>query len=373
MTLSQIASVIGGRLKGPGDLSVKGIATSPANATESDIALAFDKRMLKQVDNCCAAALVVPEGFQSERPLIFVERPNLAIYKVLMAMQPPRYYPEAGIHATAVVDSTCEMGANVAIGPYVVIGPKTKIGGRTKIMAGTIIGGEVVIGEDCLIHPGCLIADRVKIGNRVTLQQGASLGSDGFGYVTEKPSNMELRMAGINELSMEANPLLKIPQIGTVVVEDDVEIGSCATIDRATMGATTIGKGSKIDNLVMIAHNNTIGKEVIVVGQAGVGGSCSIGDRVIIAGQVGIKDHITIGCDAIIEGQAGVMKDVNEQDVLVGVPAIAVRDHMTQLAATRRLPKLLDEFRALQKRVAQIEDELSQICPGGVLANGSDS
>jgi UDP-3-O-[3-hydroxymyristoyl] glucosamine N-acyltransferase len=372
MTLTQIASVIGGRVQGPGDLTVSSIATSPLHATESDIVLAFDKDFLKQVDRCRAAALVVPEGFKSERPLILVERPNLAIYKVLTALQPKRYFPEAGVHPTAVVDASCELGDRVAIGPYVTVGPKTKIGNGTKIMSHVTIGGEVVIGEDCLIHPGCMIADYVIIGNRVIMQQGAALGSDGFGYVSERPSNMELRLAGVKELSFEPNPLLKIPQIGTVIIEDDVEIGANTTIDRATIGATKIGKGTKIDNLVMVAHNCTIGKETILVAQVGVAGSCSIGDRAILAGQVGVKDHITIGRDAILEGQAGVMKDVADEDVQVGAPAIPVRDFMTHVAHTKKLPKLFAEFKALQKRVAELEKELER-AGGGALVHGSKS
>ena len=373
MTLTQIASVIGGRVQGPADLTVSSIATSPLHATESDIALAFDKSFLKQVDQCKAAALVVPEGFQSDRPLILVERPKLAIYKVLSALAPKRYFPEPGIHPTAIVDPSCELGEKVAIGPYVVIGPKTKIGSGTKIMANTTIGGEVVIGQNCLIHPGCMIADYVIVGNRVIMQQGAALGSDGFGYVTERPSNMELRMEGIKELSFEPNPLLKIPQIGTVIIEDDVEIGSNTTIDRATIGATKVGKGTKIDNLVMIAHNCTIGKEVILIAQVGIAGSSQVEDRAILAGQVGVNDHIKIGRDAILQGQAGVMKDVAAEDVLVGAPAIPVRDFMTQVAHTKKLPKLFDEFKALQKRVAELEKELERVSGGGALVHGSRS
>jgi UDP-3-O-[3-hydroxymyristoyl] glucosamine N-acyltransferase len=217
-----------------------------------------------------------------------------------------------------------------------------------------------------------MIADYVIIGNRVIMQQGAALGSDGFGYVSERPSNMELRLAGVKELSFEANPLLKIPQIGTVIIEDDVEIGANTTIDRATIGATRIGKGTKIDNLVMVAHNCTIGKETILVAQVGVAGSCSIGDRAILAGQVGVKDHITIGRDAILEGQAGVMKDVPDEDVQVGAPAIPVRDFMTHVAHTKKLPKLFDEFKALQKRVAELEKELER-AGGGALVRGPKS
>jgi UDP-3-O-[3-hydroxymyristoyl] glucosamine N-acyltransferase len=206
-----------------------------------------------------------------------------------------------------------------------------------------------------------LIADYVQLGNRVVLQQGASLGSDGFGYVTERLSNMELRMNGINELSDDANPLLKIPQIGTVVVEDDVEIGSNTTIDRATIGTTKIGRGTKIDNLVMVAHNCRIGKEVIVVAQAGIAGSCTVGDRVVIAGQAGLKDHINVGKDAILEGQCGVMKNVEERAVVIGSPSVPVREFMTDVILTRKLPSLFDQFKIAQKKIADLESKLDQL------------
>jgi len=373
MSLKEIAAIIGGQLHGPNDLIVENIATSPFEACESDLAFAFDKKLLKEIENCKAKALIVPVGFKLDRPFIAVERPNLAIYKVLSVLQPKRYYPALGIHATAVVDSSAEIHPEAAIGPYVVIGAKTKIGARTKIMAGTVIGGEVTIGQDCLFYPNCNVSDYVKIGNRVILQQGASLGADGFGYVTEKLSNMERRMAGMKELSLESNPMLKIPQIGTVIIEDDVEIGSNTTIDRATIGATTIGRGTKIDNQVMIAHNCKIGEEAIIIAQVAIAGSCSIGERVILAGQAGIKDHITIGRDAIIEGQAGVMRDVEPEDIQVGAPARPVRDFMSQVAAAKKLPKLLDEFRALSKRVYELEAQLAENSAGGVCVGSPNS
>ena len=177
----------------------------------------------------------------------------------------------------------------------------------------------------------------------------------------------------MTELSFESNPLLKIPQIGTVIIEDDVEIGSNTTIDRATIGATTIGRGTKIDNQVMIAHNCTIGKDVIIVAQVGIAGSCTIGDRAIIAGQAGLKDHIIIGHDAIIEGKAGVMKDVEPKDIQVGIPATQVKEYMTSVVSTRRLPKFFAEFRALQQRVAQLEKVQESTFAGGEHGNGSQS
>jgi UDP-3-O-[3-hydroxymyristoyl] glucosamine N-acyltransferase len=355
MSLNQIAQFVGGRVEGPADLTVSGMSPSPHDATEDDIALAFEKKYLKELDSFRAKALVVPEGVRSSKPLVLVQRPNLAIYKILSALKPRIYGPGKGIHPTAVVDPTAEIGDDIAIGPHVVIGPKSKIGAKTTIMAGTVIGGEVVIGESCFFHPGCLIGDRVKIGNRVIMQQGASIGSDGFGYVTERISNLELRMAGKNEFSSEPNPHLKIPQIGTVVIEDDVEIGSNSTIARATIGATVIGKGTKIDNLVMVAHNCRIGREVLLVAQVGIAGSCIINDRAILAGQVGIADHISVGEDAVLEGQAGVMKDIGNQEIQVGTPSMGVRDFFTARALERKLPKLFDEVRQLKKQVAELQ------------------
>jgi UDP-3-O-[3-hydroxymyristoyl] glucosamine N-acyltransferase len=359
MTLGQIAAVVGGRVKGSADIKVNSVATSPLAATSSDLALIFEKEMLKRIGECKAAAIMVPEGTDADRPLIVVERPMLAIQRILTAAGVKRYFPEKGLHPTAVIDPTAELGANVAIGPLVVIGPGTKIGARTIIMANTVIGGEVLVGDDCLIYPGVILSDFVRIGNRVILQQGCSLGSDGYGYVTEKPSNLEKKAAGRTDFSDDENPLLKIPQIGTVIIEDDVEIGSNTTIDRATMGATIVGRGSKIDNLVMIAHNCRIGRECIVVGQAAIGGSTKINDRAVVAGNAGIKDHLEIGKDAIVEAMAGVMKDVPEHDVQVGVPATPVRQFFTEVAHVRRLPKMASEVKALQKRLAALEEKLA--------------
>ena len=358
MTLSQIAALIGGRVQGSEQLKVSNFAESPFNATEGDIALVTDKKLLKRLSDCKASAMIVPEGTQSDKPLILVKRPTLAIQKMLSAVKPNRFLPAIGVHPTAVVDPSAEIGDKVAIGPLVVIGPKSKIGARTTIMAGTVIGGAVQIGEDCLLHPGCLVADYVKLGNRVILQQGASLGSDGFGYVTERPSNMELRMAGSSELSDDANPLLKIPQIGTVILEDDVEIGANTTIDRATIGATRIGAGTKIDNLVMIAHNCTLGREVLVISHATIGGSASVGDRSVLAAHAGVKDHVKVGKDVIAEAYGALMKDVDDLGVQSGIPAMPVRDFWNVYAHTKKLPRLSDDFKALQKRVAQLEQLL---------------
>jgi UDP-3-O-[3-hydroxymyristoyl] glucosamine N-acyltransferase len=359
LSLQQIASVAGGRLEGA-DIKVKSIALSPFAAQEGDLAFVFEPKYIAQISECKASAVMVPEGVRTKLPAIVVERPLVAVQKMLSVVQPKRYYPEPGVHHTAIVDPTAELGEGVCIGPYVIIGPKSKIGARTILMAHTVIGGEVRIGEDCLFHPQVMIEDHCRIGNRVILQAGTCIGPDGFSYVTQKTSNMERRIAGDFNLVDESNPHLKIPNIGDVIIEDDVELGSHTTIDRATMGSTVIGAGTKIDNLVMIAHNNRIGKECLIISQVGMAGSCTVGDRAIIAGQTGIKDHIHIGKDAIIQAHSGIMQDVGEGEVVCGIPAVPTKLFFQGIAAHKKLPDMLKEFRSMKRRVEQLEKQLQE-------------
>lgn len=359
LALKEIAFFIGGKVEGNPDTKVSNFAMNPLNAKEGDLAVLFDKAYLKRIDECKATAAIVPTGTKCSLPHITVDRPLLAMQRMLGVMQPKRFLPPKGVHPTAVIDETATLGEGVAIGPHVVVGPGSSIGDNTIVMAGCVIGGQVKIGRNCLLHPGCLLADYTQVGNRVIFQQGASIGADGFSYVTEKMSNIERRLAGIKELSKEQNSNLKIPNIGNVVIEDDVEIGSCATIDRATVGSTKIGAGTKIDNLVMVAHNCTIGKDVLIISQVAIAGSCKIGDRAILAGQAGLKDHVTIGADAIVEGQAGVLSDIEENDVVVGSPAWSARESLTALACSRKTPQMVKDIRALQKKVAELEAKLS--------------
>jgi UDP-3-O-[3-hydroxymyristoyl] glucosamine N-acyltransferase len=359
-TLQEIAAVAGGKVGAGPETKVKRVAFSPLHAGPGDLALLFEPKMLAALPHCKASAVLVPEGTQCSVPHITVKRPKLALQRMLSAVQPKRFLPAAGVHPTAVVDPTAELAEGVAIGPLAYVGPQTKIGARTVIGPGVMIGGKVIIGEDCVIHQGSTIADYVQIGNRVTLQQGASIGPDGFGYVTEHESNLEIRENGQTgaALSNEPNPLLKIPQTGTVILGDDVEVGSNACIDRATIGATTIGAGTKIDNLVMIAHNNTIGKECIFVAGSSAAGSCVIGDRVVFAGFAGTKDHLRVGNDGVLLAQAGVMFDVEEGQMVVGTPAAPVREYFTQIAHTKKLPSYAKEIRDLKKKVEQLEKTL---------------
>lgn len=362
MSLQQIAHVLGGRVEGPADLKVSSVAVSPMHATENDLALVFDEKLVAKLADCKAKALVVTESAsdKTEIPRIVVKRPMLAVQRMLTAVAPKRHVPPQGVHSSAVVDPSVELGDGVAIGPLVVIGPQCKIGTNTVIQPGTVLGAKVEVGENCLIGAGCLIADAVKIGNRVILQQGAILGSDGFGYATERESNLERRLRGNRDLDESSNPHLKIPHIGTVIIEDDVEIGSSTTIDRSTMGATTIGQGTKIDNQVMIAHNCRIGKEVLIIATTAVGGSCTIEDRAIISGSVCLSDHLRIGKDAIIEGMSGVMRDIPDGDVQVGIPAMGRREYIQQVVRVQRLKETNADVKKLKERVEKLEALLAE-------------
>jgi len=353
--IHEIALLIGGKAQTDRNVKAGTVCFSPLEAQEGDVVFIFDGKLLNRLDECKATIKIIPTGTKCSTPCVYVDRPLLAVQKVLSMFQPKRYYPENGIHATAIVDPSCEIGKNVAIGPYVVIGPKTKIGAKTRIMAGSVIGGQVEIGEECLIHAGSLVADHIKIRNRVILQQGAVIGSDGFAYVTKKESNLERRIRRNFDLVDESNPHLKIPQIGTVILEDDVEVGSCTTIDRATVGATTVGQGSKIDNHVMIAHNCKIGQEVLIVAQVAVAGSCVVGNRVVMAGQSGVADHLHIGKDAILQGQAGIMWDVKEGAVMTGTPAIPNYDFMKQTALLKKLPEMISEMKRMKKEIEELK------------------
>ncbi len=360
MTAKEIAEIAEGQIRGNADVSVTSIALDPLKATKEDMALVTDRQILKFIDKCQASIMVVPHDldYSSEgQTVILVKRPKIAIQKLCQKLAPPRFYPEKGIHPTAIIDKTANVSKSACIGPYVVIGPHSKVGDNTIIMSHTSIGGKVEIGEDCLIYPSCLIADYTQIHNRVILQQGAGIGSDGFGYTTARPTNAEIIYVGghSSHLSEERNPHIKVPQIGKVIIEDDVEVGSYATIDRATIGNTIIGAGTKIDNLALIAHNCKVGKDCIVIGTSAIGGSCTIGDRSILAGGVKIKDHVVIGKDVVLEGLAGVMRDVEDCEIQVGIPATNAREQIKMHANMRRIPRINDDVRELKEKVRELE------------------
>lgn len=334
-TLREIAEAIGGYLEGDPALKIRGVAPLE-KAGEGDISFVDTERFLKKAEESGASALIVKEGWKVNKPAIFVANPRLALIKVLELFS-QRSKPSAGIHPTAIIEEGVELGRDVHIGAFSYIGANTQIGDGTLIYPLVYIGNNCEIGNNCLIYPRVVLYEDTKIGNNCIIHSGAVIGADGFGYVEQKEGRV------------------KIPHIGKVVIEDDVEIGANTTIDRATMGETKIGRGTKIDNLVQIAHNVEIGENSVIVAQVGISGSVKIGKGVTIAGQAGIADHLEIGDGAVIAAQAGVIGNIKPHTVVSGYPA---REHLKQmrvLSLVQKLPQIVEKIEELEKELKKLQ------------------
>ncbi len=332
--LGELARLVDGMLEGDDGITITGAGTLD-EVRRGQIAFVESDDLLPEGENSEASALIVPTHIRScRKPLIRTKNPRFAFGKVLSVFAPGREI-RPGIDPTAVVGERVELGANVHIGPLAYVGDGARVGDRTVIHAQAHVGRDVALGDDCEIFPHVVLYDGVVLGARVQVHAGAAIGADGFGYTP---------VDGRHE---------KMPQIGHVVIEDDVEIGANSCIDRATVTATRIGRGTKIDNLVHIAHNCKIGRNCLICGQVGISGSTVVGDRVIMAGQVGVNDHIEIGSGAVLGGQAGVISDVPEGQFYSGYPARPHAQAMRVYAALRRLP-------TLEKRIRQLEKLLEQ-------------
>ncbi len=268
---------------------------------------------------------------------IVTDDPDLALCEALRCFAPPTTPLPAGAHPTAVVAPDAEVDASAHLGPHVVIGPRARIGPRTRLHAGVYVGEAVEIGADCELWPSVVVREYCRIGANVIINANATIGADGFGFIQRD------------------NRHVHVPQIGIVVIEDDVEIGANSCIDRARSGETRIGRGAKIDNLVQVGHNVQIGEHCLLVGGVAIGGSTRLGKYVTLAGQVGVPDHITIGDFAVALSQAGVMQSIGPRAVVGGTPAVDSGAWRRQQAALHRLPRLFEEFRALRKRVESLE------------------
>lgn len=316
----------------------------PALADENTLALAMNESEIENLATTKAPCALVPMGVNMPNiSTIEVERPRLAFMKLLNIFYEAPDTPRE-IHPSAVVDPTAKLGKNVSIGANVFVGKNAEIGDNTALLPNVYIGKDAKIGSDCLFHAGVNIGDRVQIGSRCIIHHGVSLGADGFSFVTEAPNNIEQaqKEGSIKETNKDVK-VFKIPSLGSVVIEDDVEIGANTTIDRGTIENTTIGAQTKIDNLVMIGHNCKIGKACTIVSQVGIAGSCVIGDRVVIAGQAGLKDHVEIGEDSIILAKAGITKSFPKKSVIMGAPAVLRKDFIKRL-------KYLDEAEIMVKK-----------------------
>lgn len=354
--LSEINHIIGGILNSQGeDIVIKKLAP-PALADEETLALAVSEEEIANIAGTKAKAAVVPLGVSIDSiATIEVERPRLAMMKLLHLFYTPVDAP-AGIHEKAYVDPTATIGQNVSIGPNVFIGRGCVIGDNTKILPNTYIGKFTEVGKNCLFHAGVNIGDNAKIGNNVIINHGASIGADGFSFVTETPGTIETaKQQGKVDGDFSRQRIYKIPSLGSVTIGDDVEIGANACIDSGTVENTTIGRGTKIDDLVMIGHNCKIGENCLIVSQVGLSGSVNIGDRAVLAGQAGIADHITIGADSIVMAKAGVSKSFPEKSIVIGQPAVHRKEFVKQLKGLKDAGKLTDEIKSLKKEIEELK------------------
>lgn len=356
-TLRAIGEAIGATVEGDAELAIARPlpAGQPAGPEDLVIAFAADPGKLLAGSGARAALIAAgaprPEGLAG---LLVADRPRLAFARLLQLFEVPPPAPP-GVHPSAVVDPSAVLGEGVSIGPLAVVGPGASIGARCRLLAQATVGAGAVLGEDCLIHSGARIGARVRLGNRVILQPGAVIGADGFSYVTPNPSTVELGLGNAPTVKTRNEAVERLPSLGTVVLEDDVEIGANTTIDRATLGVTRIGARTKIDNLVQIAHNVSIGGDCLIAGQVGISGSVKVGARVVMAGQVGIADHLNIGDDAVLAAGSGVMISVPAGEIHMGFPALRKDQKMEEVTFIRRLPRMLRDLLDLRQRVASLE------------------
>ena len=333
LTLQEIAKLCGGELNGDPGCRITG-AASLDEAVDGEIAFYNNPKYMPRLRKTRASAVFVPSDFSEETPAaqIRVGDPSKAFEQVVVKLAPRPVAFVPGTHATAVVDPSAKLGARASIQPHAVIEAGATIGDETVIGAGSYIGHETKIGSSCMIYPNVTIRERTIIGSRVIIHGGAVIGADGFGF------------------EFVEGRYQKIPQIGIVQIDDDVEIGANTTIDRARFGRTWIQEGVKIDNLVQIAHNVTIGKNSIIAAQTGISGSTRVGQKVMMAGQVGVIGHLTIEDNTVIAAQSGISKDL-PGGAWFGSPAVPLPEAKRQIAWIHRLGKLFDRVKALEKKL----------------------
>jgi UDP-3-O-[3-hydroxymyristoyl] glucosamine N-acyltransferase len=343
MKLSELASLTGARVEGNStDIEITG-AAGLDDARSGEVSFLANPRYTPKVNTTLASAIYLSEEAPIERaiPVLRTKNPYLAYTRALRLFHPePRFEPF--IHESAVVDPTAQIAKNVWIGACAVIGPESRVEEGVRIYPNVTIYEEVTVGKDSIIHSGAVIRERSQIGQRVVIHNNVVVGCDGFGYAKD-----------------EQRSWLKIPQTGRVVIEDDVEIGAGTTIDRASVGESRIGRGTKIDNLVQIGHSCTIGEDTLLCAQVGLAGSSHIGNRVILAGQAGVAGHNTIGDDVVLTAKSATSHDVPAGKVISGIPAFDNKEWLRSTAAFRRLGEMQRRIRELEKKLEELVGEKS--------------
>jgi len=340
MNLDRLAALLDRPIAGlpAPERDIRGVAPFDL-AGPTDLTFVADARLVRRLAESRAGALLCTESVANDAPLPCIVSPApAAAFARATRLFHPRVRPFEGIHPTASIDPTARLGPEVAVGPFVVIGPGADIGSRVEIHAHTTIYANVTIGEDTIVHAGSVLREGTVVGARCVLQPNVVLGSDGFGFPRRDDGSYD-----------------SMPQLGTVVLEDDVDVGAGSTIDRATFGSTRIGKGTKIDNLVQIGHNCSVGENGILCAQVGLAGSTTLGRNVILAGQVGVAGHLEIGDGAVATAQTGIPARVAPGAIVSGYPAIDSREWRKSSAVFTRLPELQRLVRTLERRIAALE------------------
>lgn len=338
-TVAQIAEQLRGEVLGDGSVAITGFAPADS-ARAGDLTFAENETYFAAAEQSQAAAILVAGEFTSTKKVIIrVKNARVAVARVLPLFFAPEVAPQ-GIHPSAVIDPSAQIDPTAHIGPHCVVGPKVRIGARSVLMGGNHLGRGCQLGDDVCLFPNVVIYARSQIGHRVSIHASTVIGSDGYGYVLDEGRHR------------------KLLHLGNVIIHDDVEIGANSAIDRGALGSTVIGQGTKIDNLVHIAHNVTIGRHCLILGQVGFGGSTRVGDYTVVASQSGVADHLKIGSQATIGAKSGVMRDIPDGGKVLGYPAAPDKQAKRQMIAAQQLPEVIRRMHDLEKQVAELSAKL---------------
>jgi len=330
--LRELAASLGCAVRGDGDVEVRRVAGIDESGP-GDLTFVANSRYLPRLATTRASAVILAPDVQTPLPSLLSPEPYLAYARAAALLNPPAR-PAPGVHPSAQVHPSAVLGQDVHVGALAVVGPRVRVGARTAIHPHVVVYADVVIGEDCTIHSAVQVREGCRLGDRVIVQNGAVIGGDGFGFARRPDGGYE-----------------KIPQVGIVVIEDDVEVGALVAIDRASMGETRVGRGTKIDNLVQVGHSVRIGADTVIAGQVGIAGSAKIGSKVTLAGQVGVAGHLTVGDGATATAQTGIPASVEAGAIVSGYPAIDNRAWLKASAVFAKLPELLRRVRELERRL----------------------
>ncbi len=338
-TIEELATIVGGTTRGDTSTVITGVG-DVAEAGPNQATWVSNPKYAAKLTSSRAGAVLVPVDFgETPMPAILCERVDRSVARLLGAFAPPVAHPGPGVHPTAVVHETAQIGSRCAIGPHVVIEARVTIGASSVLCAGVFIGHGTTVGNDCVVWPNVVIRDGCVVGNRVVIHPGAVIGADGLGFFFDEGRHN------------------KIPHIGGVVLEDDVEVGACTCIDRSKFGYTVIGRGTKIDNLVQLAHNVRVGEHCVFAGQAGISGSVRIGNYCILGGRAGVLDNVTLGDGVLMAGGLSIAdKDLPPGITASGFPARDHRQELRERAQARKLPQLAKQLKELMARVKRLEE-----------------